>query len=361
MLVPPENPKMRHVVAAVTEGVGWCRTVKILEKESAEFPETTATTTIITEGGRCPTRCTRIHVLHTLCRAIFVPFFARSTCPQRDSRSPMNPVESHLRLSKSFVLSVLLSSHAKLILLSQHAESIVYQDVVEIVRESAPQLEESDVIAHAALLFESSLEPKINAMGQIILRIKPDHILGIHSVVVKAFLDAMCLRTKDEESLSVTDFKSQASISLQLHAEELARPRETDTASAITAAEQDADDWHEGTSGQTRVPSVQGEEATTHAAISQAHPQPTARPASLSLSDEFAMTFPSSAIAVAAAEVLESSSPPSAGDTDIEKSEPIVRLLAQVRKVGMDILFPQSVHDKVGRSVCYREGIIVEV
>ena len=32
---------------------------------------------------------------------------------------------------------------------------------------------------------------------------------------------------------------------------------------------------------------------------------------------------------------------------EFEKSEPIIRLLAQVRKVGMDILFPQSVHDKV--------------
>ena len=32
---------------------------------------------------------------------------------------------------------------------------------------------------------------------------------------------------------------------------------------------------------------------------------------------------------------------------DYEKSEPIVRLLAQVRKVGMDILFPQSTHDKI--------------
>ena len=32
---------------------------------------------------------------------------------------------------------------------------------------------------------------------------------------------------------------------------------------------------------------------------------------------------------------------------EFERSEPIVRLLAQVRKVGMDILFPQSTHDKV--------------
>ena len=32
---------------------------------------------------------------------------------------------------------------------------------------------------------------------------------------------------------------------------------------------------------------------------------------------------------------------------EFEKSEPIIRLLAQVRKVGMDILFPQQVHDKV--------------
>ncbi len=32
---------------------------------------------------------------------------------------------------------------------------------------------------------------------------------------------------------------------------------------------------------------------------------------------------------------------------EFERAEPIVRLLAQVRKVGMDILFPQSTHDKV--------------
>lgn len=32
---------------------------------------------------------------------------------------------------------------------------------------------------------------------------------------------------------------------------------------------------------------------------------------------------------------------------EFEKSEPIVRLLAQVRKVGMDIIFPQQNHDKV--------------
>jgi len=35
------------------------------------------------------------------------------------------------------------------------------------------------------------------------------------------------------------------------------------------------------------------------------------------------------------------------GMIDIEKSEPIVRLLAHVRKGGMDILFPQISHDKV--------------
>lgn len=34
---------------------------------------------------------------------------------------------------------------------------------------------------------------------------------------------------------------------------------------------------------------------------------------------------------------------------DIEKSEPIVRFLAQVRKMGMDVLFPQSAHDKVNK------------
>lgn len=39
--------------------------------------------------------------------------------------------------------------------------------------------------------------------------------------------------------------------------------------------------------------------------------------------------------------------PPLQGRIEFEKSEPIIRLLAQLRKVGMDILFPQSVHDKI--------------
>lgn len=35
-------------------------------------------------------------------------------------------------------------------------------------------------------------------------------------------------------------------------------------------------------------------------------------------------------------------------DVDIEKCPPMVKFLAQVRKSGMDILFPQVAHDKVG-------------
>ena len=31
----------------------------------------------------------------------------------------------------------------------------------------------------------------------------------------------------------------------------------------------------------------------------------------------------------------------------VEKTEPIIKLLAHVRKVGMDIIFPQITHDKV--------------
>jgi uncharacterized membrane protein YgcG len=39
--------------------------------------------------------------------------------------------------------------------------------------------------------------------------------------------------------------------------------------------------------------------------------------------------------------------PPLQSRIEFEKSEPIIRLLAQLRKIGMDILFPQTVHDKV--------------
>lgn len=38
---------------------------------------------------------------------------------------------------------------------------------------------------------------------------------------------------------------------------------------------------------------------------------------------------------------------------EFEKSEPIIRFLAQVRKMGMDVLFPQSTHDKVRLSSCF--------
>jgi hypothetical protein len=39
--------------------------------------------------------------------------------------------------------------------------------------------------------------------------------------------------------------------------------------------------------------------------------------------------------------------PPERNKTEAELSEPIVKLLAQVRKQGMDILFPKSTHDKI--------------
>jgi hypothetical protein len=45
---------------------------------------------------------------------------------------------------------------------------------------------------------------------------------------------------------------------------------------------------------------------------------------------------------------------------EIEKNEPIIRLLAHIRKAGMDILFPQIIHDKVSSLVgfsCFSHGL----
>lgn len=39
--------------------------------------------------------------------------------------------------------------------------------------------------------------------------------------------------------------------------------------------------------------------------------------------------------------------PTSTTGIDVEKTEPMIRFLAQIRKIGSDILFPQSIHDKV--------------
>jgi hypothetical protein len=46
-------------------------------------------------------------------------------------------------------------------------------------------------------------------------------------------------------------------------------------------------------------------------------------------------------------EIKRTNSSHSPGRNEFEKAEPFVRLLAHVRKLGMDILFPQSTHDKV--------------
>jgi hypothetical protein len=46
-------------------------------------------------------------------------------------------------------------------------------------------------------------------------------------------------------------------------------------------------------------------------------------------------------------EIIRIRSGHSPGRNEFEKAEPFVRLLAHVRKLGMDILFPQSTHDKV--------------
>lgn len=255
----------------------------------------------------------------------------------------MDLVESFLRANKVFSVSVLIASYTELISLHVNDGSISFEELVTIVRKVVPDMETVDTKAHAALLFESCLELKIYSRDQMTLQLKSELNTENKIIFLQIILHTMRSRMKDEYWPSVSEFERQASY---YHPEQLILPsaeaRSTTAATEITLHSRGVVQMDPSTCTLTSQSSPSDQRPHFQTNIPSSFERKTC-----TISSASALSLPENLVNIVSKSSGGDFLPAVSPSTDIEKSEPIVRLLAQMRKVGMDMLFPQTVHDKV--------------
>lgn len=244
----------------------------------------------------------------------------------------MDPIVTFLHAKqKVFSLPVLLATQSRLISLQSTAKRLTYEDVIRAVTDSAGEMDSEDITAHSALFLEACLFPKINPAGQITMQLKHEILLEDQYALVKSLLFVMHVRMKEEQWPAVAQFKANA-----------AGFFDTNLQSASSSSTEDLyrGGNFDSSSKELRDAGELSKSVTTKP-VDQA---PTHKPGSVD--DE--RLYPSACTENSMdEEMTEPPSPPSGIVSEIERNEGIVRFLAQVRKSGMDILFPQNVYDKV--------------
>ena len=181
----------------------------------------------------------------------------------------------------------------------------------------------------------------LNSKGNIRLQMYPQFVRN-DIQFIRSIVQFLMLRSAGKESSTIDDFKSEASAFIQR------RQKQIKYGSPLGPPETRFDSSNSGDSNfqTTRIPYEYSSTSSPSAGYfhhNQGHSTPS-NGNNCGNSSHRRHTTRSASVA------HDSDLPDDHKQSqrfDYEKSEPIVRLLAQVRKVGMDILFPQSTHDKV--------------
>lgn len=215
----------------------------------------------------------------------------------------MDPVESFLTKGQKFSLSVLISVHSRLSVVQLQKGSLLQEDILQNLRTAGPHLNSIDINAYAALIFESIITPALTTTGHIKLQISKDIIANDKNFIV-SILNVMYSKCSGPDHSIVEEFKHEA-VNFLKNTSDMTKP----------CATRPEEPRFEGFSGLA--------------------------------SDFVSERCAAKPVSSIEQELLPEEHKMLPSRVEFEKSEPIVRLLAQVRKVGMDILFPQSTHDKV--------------
>ncbi len=226
----------------------------------------------------------------------------------------MDPIESFIRSNKKFSLHALINAHSRLSVLQLSKGGMMFDDVMQSLSMSGQELSPAELNAHGALLFESVLIP---SPGQK-LQLNRD-VIANDSSFIRHILNTIYQRCGGQEYPAVEEFNMEAFMFLKGNYSNM------NSSDSLSNQHRSSFNTH------AQPHNVQSNYQSN---------QKRYTPGSESLFKK----FPPSEVNDTA-EFDDYRSPLSR--IEFEKSEPIVRLLAQVRKVGMDILFPQSTHDKV--------------
>jgi len=266
----------------------------------------------------------------------------------------MDPIELFIKNKQKFSLTLLTTAHSRLSVLQLQKGCVTQEDTQQSLRSQliGQQMTVADISAHAGLLFESIISPSLSATGQIKLTVHKD-IIGNDEKFIGAILGVVTSKCGGVEYPWVEEFK-QESLAYLSRLIEAAKPMTEEAAPerpdvytppefSFERTAAPAKVSHLLPSPSSSVPSVPSPPVPQLTQLSPAQVQGQAAPPQAGNNPNNSSN--------AAGMVVEYDGPEehkyAPARVEFERAEPIVRLLAQVRKVGMDILFPQSTHDKV--------------
>jgi hypothetical protein len=267
----------------------------------------------------------------------------------------MDPIEAFIKSKQKFSLNLLVNAHSRLSVVQLLKGAVTIEEASFCFKcqiTGPQQFSLVEIDAHCGLIFESIISPSISG-GQVQLKVNKE-VLGNDENFVNSILAALQKRCGDGDYPAFDEFKRETQTYLR-RLSDLAKggpvsplaPAVTNVTKAPEPALYEnvgglaANFMSKPASKPYLVPS-----AALQAQIPIQLPPPPhlqQQQQQQSLSQQQAQQQSPG--------VVEYDGPAehkyAPARVEFERAEPIVRLLAQVRKVGMDILFPQSTHDKV--------------
>lgn len=244
----------------------------------------------------------------------------------------MDPVELFIQSQQSFSLELLVNAHSRLCVVQLQKGSVTQEDALYCCKAQVKAQLYSELVikAHVSLILESAISASMAANGQLKLSVTKD-VIGNDSNFVSSVLAVLSRKCTGINYKGLDGFKKDALAYLH-RLQELSAP--------------------------DRPPAVNSSvESVVIGVAAEVMDKPISKPSN------------SRSVILAHAPFKEPSAPgnnPSAregagagsgsavgGDKfDFERNESMARFLAQARRTGMDVLFPQIAHDKVTDN-CY--------
>jgi hypothetical protein len=260
----------------------------------------------------------------------------------------MDPIEAFIKSNQKFSLNLLVNAHSRLsvVQLLKGAVSAKEANFCFQCQITGPQqfsIDEIDV--HCGLIFESIISPSISG-GQVQLKVNKD-VLGNDENFVSSILATLQKRCGDGDYPAFDEFKREAQTYLR-RLSDLANggsvPPSTPAVTSAPKAPEPALFENVGGIAANFMSKPASKPYLVPSAALQAQ-IPIQLPPPPHVQNAQQQQQQTSGVVEYDGPVEHKYAP---ARVEFERAEPIVRLLAQVRKVGMDILFPQSTHDKVG-------------
>lgn len=268
-----------------------------------------------------------------------------------------SPIYAYLSdASKKFSVPALINAHSRLSGLQVNKGNISYEDILQTLRISltgisAGEKIDEDLDAYGALLYEAILTPvfsnPVQHMSKPLLQMRRE-LVGNESTFIQAIVKVLKAHGSAADChASIEEFEREASAVVVTTTPVAEPPRGPPPGSWTPSVNPDG----------FSHPNSQAPPANRQLSY-PGMPQPQYPPQHYPPSQHPGYGRPAPAGYPQPGVPVNRSYPPVVAPkvhqedpngyvTEMEKHDPIMRLLAQIRKYGMDILFPQSIHDKV--------------